>query len=241
MAVSGSGTQQHHGGACSSVRSVTAALSMAHATRRYRSVEMHVSRAAAIASATPGHCFGSKRRWQRQRRNGRWQSCQRQRGRNYVYLRALSKEEGSYQQDSDSTSQVESITSKSAVVVESIFAELAQELSTQPSSSSVNNDKDAISLSSDSGTELRQRIESAIVKLGEGLVERDTECRLLMLGALCGEHVLLIGPPGTAKSELGRRLSTICKQVRYELYETCLATYISKLISNIEYDSFCRY
>ena len=61
---------------------------------------------------------------------------------------------------------------------------------------------------------MRVKIEAGVRQLGRGLVERETECRLLMLGALSGEHVLLVGPPGTAKSELGRRLSTICTGVR---------------------------
>ena len=34
---------------------------------------------------------------------------------------------------------------------------------------------------------------------------------MLLLAALAQEHILYIGPPGTAKSELGRRLSRLCK------------------------------
>ena len=63
---------------------------------------------------------------------------------------------------------------------------------------------------------LRQRIEAAIVAMSEGLIERDTEVRLLLLAALSGEHILYIGPPGTAKSELGRRLSRLCNGRYFE-------------------------
>lgn len=39
-----------------------------------------------------------------------------------------------------------------------------------------------------------------------GLVDRDEPVRLLLAAMLAGEHMLLVGPPGTAKSELARRL-----------------------------------
>jgi len=63
---------------------------------------------------------------------------------------------------------------------------------------------------------MRERLESAIAAMAEGLVERDTEVRLLLLAALSREHVLYIGPPGTAKSELGRRLSRLCHGQYFE-------------------------
>eukprot|EP01026_Neomeris_dumetosa_P047707 TRINITY_DN4104_c0_g2_i3.p1 TRINITY_DN4104_c0_g2~~TRINITY_DN4104_c0_g2_i3.p1 ORF type:complete len:544 (-),score=85.15 TRINITY_DN4104_c0_g2_i3:31-1662(-) len=64
--------------------------------------------------------------------------------------------------------------------------------------------------------ELRDRIKRAIGVMTYGLVERDQEVRLLLLAALSGEHALFIGPPGTAKSELGRRLSKLCDGTYFE-------------------------
>ncbi len=53
---------------------------------------------------------------------------------------------------------------------------------------------------------LKPRLQHIRDALSEGLIERDIPIRLALLAALAGEHVLLIGPPGTAKSELARRL-----------------------------------
>ena len=43
----------------------------------------------------------------------------------------------------------------------------------------------------------RNMISKTLKKLNEGLVERVEETQLLLLAALCREHLLLLGPPGT--------------------------------------------
>lgn len=55
-----------------------------------------------------------------------------------------------------------------------------------------------------------RKLESAVEKVSEGLIEREEEARLVVLAMLSMEHILLLGVPGTGKSILGRRLSKLC-------------------------------
>jgi MoxR-like ATPase len=55
----------------------------------------------------------------------------------------------------------------------------------------------------DAAASLRQ----ALAQAGRGLVEREALLEMVALSAVAGEHVLVIGPPGTAKSEAVRRVS----------------------------------
>lgn len=55
-------------------------------------------------------------------------------------------------------------------------------------------------------SDIRSRIEALLQWLQQGIYEKDTETSLALLAALSGESILLLGPPGVAKSMIARRL-----------------------------------
>lgn len=59
------------------------------------------------------------------------------------------------------------------------------------------------------------RLRELLQSLAHGLLERETAVHLALLTALAGEHLLLIGPPGTAKSALARRLQSAFEDARW--------------------------
>ena len=62
---------------------------------------------------------------------------------------------------------------------------------------------------------MKERLQRLQRHLQHGLIERDVPVRLALLAMLAGEHLLLIGPPGTAKSELARRLRGVFRGGQY--------------------------
>lgn len=65
---------------------------------------------------------------------------------------------------------------------------------------------------------LKTRLTNIRNALAAGLLERDIEIRLALLCAVAGEHLLLLGPPGTAKSLLARRLRLAFRGAPYFEY-----------------------
>ncbi len=62
---------------------------------------------------------------------------------------------------------------------------------------------------------MKNRLQTLFSYIESGLIERTVPVRLSLLAALSGEHLLLLGPPGTAKSELARKLCHVFTDINY--------------------------
>ena len=71
---------------------------------------------------------------------------------------------------------------------------------------------------------LREKIEKNLEILNNGLVGKEKVMKLGLLSILSGENMILVGPPGTAKSEISRRLREILADPDSETYFEYLFT-----------------
>lgn len=65
---------------------------------------------------------------------------------------------------------------------------------------------------------MREKLQQLIVELNKNLVGKEAVMKLSLLTMLAGENLILFGPPGTAKSEIARRLSKVFEEDSYFEY-----------------------
>ncbi len=61
---------------------------------------------------------------------------------------------------------------------------------------------------------IKERIQALLQEMNKGIYEKDTEIALSLLAAVAGESIIILGPPGVAKSMVARRLKCAFKDAR---------------------------
>ena len=61
---------------------------------------------------------------------------------------------------------------------------------------------------------MKERFELLLREMNRGIYEKETEISLSLLAALAGESIILLGPPGVAKSMVARQLKTAFRDAR---------------------------
>jgi len=65
---------------------------------------------------------------------------------------------------------------------------------------------------------MKNKIKNLLNELNKGLIEREEVIKTSLLTLMAGENMVIIGPPGTAKSEVARRISDIFSGDKYFEY-----------------------
>lgn len=65
---------------------------------------------------------------------------------------------------------------------------------------------------------MKNKIKNLLNELNKGLIEREQVIKTCLLTLMAGENMVIIGPPGTAKSEVARRISDVFSEKEYFEY-----------------------
>ena len=61
---------------------------------------------------------------------------------------------------------------------------------------------------------MKDRIKQLLQEVNKGIYEKEQELALSLLAAIAGESIILLGPPGVAKSMIARRVKAAFRQAR---------------------------
>ena len=61
---------------------------------------------------------------------------------------------------------------------------------------------------------MKDRIQCLLKEMAKGIYEKDTELAMSLLAAIAGESLILLGPPGVAKSMVARRVKAAFREGR---------------------------
>ena len=89
--------------------------------------------------------------------------------------------------------------------------------------------------------ELKQKIFKLLESLNKGLIEKEDVMKIGLLTLLSSENIVLLGPPGTAKSEVSRRLSQVIKDGNYFEYLLTKFTTPEELFGPLSITKFKNY
>ena len=82
--------------------------------------------------------------------------------------------------------------------------------------------------------EARTNLGQIATELNHSFYERQTEVRGLLVGLIARENVLLLGPPGTAKTELAR------DRVATRVVEKCMLSSLAMQLLAVRQETFQR-